>query len=148
MIATHDQVTLSNWLCSRIGLVPTSDLKCIGNVLNGHLKGVVGYDNYNGASIMMHSAGDDPWLTKQMLRAVFDYPFNVCKCNVVIGLVPSGNLQARKFNEHIGFKVQCVLEGAHPDGALVLMTMKRGECRFLDLSRRSHGQEVEAAATA
>jgi len=145
MIVTTDQSFLSMWLCRRIGLVATPDLRCIGNVLNGHLKGVVGYDSYNGASIVMHSAGDDPWLTKDMLWAVFDFPFNVCKVNVVLGFVPSGNKQAIKFNTHIGFKTQCILEGAHPDGALVVMTMARGECRFLN--RRSHGQKVEAAAT-
>lgn len=146
MIVTQDQLFLSHWLCGRIGLVPTADMKCIGNVLNGHLKGVVGYDNYNGASIMMHSAGDGNWLTKQMLQVVFDFPFNVCRVNMVIGLVPSGNRQALKFNTHIGFTTQCILEGAHPDGALVLMTMTREECRYLN--RSYHGQKSEAAATA
>lgn len=146
MIITEGQLILSKWLEAKIGLVGTPHLRCIGNVLNDKLMGVVGYDNFNGASVMMHSAGEGNWLTKEMLHAVFHYPFDVCKVHMLIGLVPSGNSQAIRFNSHIGFKVDTVLHGAHPDGALVVMTMTRGECRYLH--RRSHGQKVEAAATA
>jgi L-amino acid N-acyltransferase YncA len=146
MIVTHDQFGLAHWLQERIGLVPTPNLRCIGNVLGGKLLGVVGYDNYNGASIMMHSAGEGNWLTQEMLYAVFHYPFDVCKVNVVIGLVPSGNRQALRFNSHIGFKTVTDIVGAHPDGSLVVMAMRRGECRYLN--RRRHGQEIEAAASA
>lgn len=146
LITTSDQPFLTEWLCSKIGLTPTKDIRCIGSILRGELRGVVGYDNYNGASIMMHVAGEEGWLTRDVLWAVFDYPFNVCKVNMVIGLVPSGNEPAIRFNTHIGFKTETVLTGAHPDGALVLMTMRRGECRFL--TRKRHGQEVKAAASA
>jgi hypothetical protein len=147
MIVTHDQFGLSHWLRSRIGLVHTPDLRCIGNVLNNRLAGVVGYDNYNGSSVMMHSAGDGNWLTKEMLYAAFDYPFKVCKVNMIIGLVPSGNTDAIKFNRHIGFIVETVLDGAHPDGSLFVMTMRREKCRYLT-RRRSHGQEISTAAAA
>lgn len=146
MIVTHDQTLLSVWLCRKIGYTPTPDLRCIGNVLNHKLMGVVGYDMYNGASIMMHSAGEGNWLTKQMLHAVFDYPFRVCKVNMVIGLVPSGNEQAIRFNHHIGFRINTVLDGAHPDGALYVMTMRREECRFLNLRSR-HGQKEQSAVS-
>ena len=146
MIVTENQLMLSHWLQERIGLVPTPNLRCIGNFLNGKLMGVVGYDNFNGASIMMHSAGEGNWLTKEMLHAVFHYPFDVCKVNMVLGLVPSGNGQAIRFNHHIGFKTLTEIPGAHPDGSLVIMAMRRRECRYLN--RRRHGQEVEAAASA
>lgn len=147
MIITDDQTSLSAWLCSRIGYTPTEHLMCIGNVLNHKLKGVVGYDMYNGASIMMHSAGEGNWLTREFLRVCFHYPFVVCRVNMVIGLVPSANHQAIRFNHHIGFKTVVTLDGAHPDGALVMMTMSREECRFLE-HRSKHGQEKQAAATA
>jgi len=127
------------WLCERIGLVATRHLKCIANVIAGRILGVVGYDGFNGASAQMHSAGDGNWITRELLWAAFDYPFNACGLNMVIGSIPSGNTQALKFNANLGFKTQLVLEGAHPDGSLVLMTMKREDCRFLNLRRRSHG---------
>ena len=130
------------WLCERIGLVATHHLKCIANVITGRILGVVGYDGFNGASAQMHSAGDGNWITRELLWAAFDYPFNACGLNMVIGSIPSGNTQALKFNANLGFKTQLVLEGAHPDGSLILMTMKREDCRFLNLRRRSHGQKI------
>lgn len=146
LIITEGQLIMSKWLEAKIGYVGTPHLRCIGNYLNDKLMGVVGYDHFNGCSIMMHSAGEGNWLTKEMLRAVFHYPFEVCKVRMLIGLVPSGNDQALRFNSHIGFKIDTVLDGAHPDGALVLMTMTRGECRYLNRSR--HGQKISAAAPA
>lgn len=148
---TQHQEWMKGWLCDAIGLTPTPDMVCIGNHLNGKLKGVVGYDNYNGASVMMHVAGEGNWFTKDMLFASFHYPFHVMNVNMVIGLVPSGNTDALRFNNHIGFKVAHRLHGAHPDGALVLMTMERRECRFLTrpfrLKEKTHGQEEQAAAS-
>lgn len=145
--ATAEQPILSRWLCDRIGLVPTMYLMCIGSVLNGKICGVVGYDNYNGSSIVMHSAGEGNWVTRDMLYASFNYPFNICKAEVVIGLVPSGNTQAIRFNKHLGFTVQLNLKGGHPDGSLLIMTLSKDRCRFLN-RRKRHGQEIEAAASA
>lgn len=139
----HWQSTLAHWLCQRIGLVPTKNIQCIGTVSRGIIRGVVGYDNYNGASVMMHVAGEDGWLTRELLRVAFDYPFNHCKVNMLIGLVPSGNTDAIRFNKHLGFQLVNELEGAHPDGSLLLMVMKRGECRYLN--RNQHGQEISTA---
>lgn len=146
MVSSDNQEILRDWLCERIGLEPTKNIQCIGSIVGGIIRGVVGFDNYNGASIMMHVAGEPGWLNRGLIRAAFDYPFNVCKVNVVIGLVPSGNRDAIRFNTHLGFKVVNVLEGAHPDGSLWLMTMERGECRYLN--RERHGQEIIATATA
>lgn len=142
------QSWMKEWLCERIGLTPTNDLVCIGNEFDGQLRGVVGYDNYNGASVMMHVAGEGNWFTKDMLHAVFDYPFNVMEVNMVIGLVPSGNTDAIRFNKHIGFKLEYTIKGAHPDGALLIMSMTREECRFLNRARSRHGQEEQATASA
>lgn len=146
MIVTNNQPYLIRWLCNRIGLEPSANICCIGNEFDGKLRGVVGYDGYNGASIQMHVAGEGNWFSKDLLFAVFDYPFNVCQVNMVLGMVPSGNADAIRFNTHIGFKVEKVIPGAHPDGALWIMSMRREECRFLNRTRGHHGQEVKAAA--
>ena len=131
-ITTHHQDVLATWLCKRIGLTPTPAIQCIGRLnAAGNVIGVVGYDGFNGASVQMHVAGDGNWISRQLLWAAFDYPFNVMHCNVVLGLIPSGNAEALKLNEHLGFQVDTVLPHAHPDGALVVMTMYRDGCRWL-----------------
>ena len=145
MIETTRQSWLADWLCDKIGLIPTPMLMCIGNVRDSKIVGVVGYDQYNGASVIMHAAGDSSnWLSRDMLWAVFDYPFNVLGAKMIIGLVPSANTDALKFNKHIGFRVRQWLYGAHPDGALVLMTMAKDECRYLEIR---HGQKEQAACS-
>lgn len=141
MIVSDKQMELKDWLSEKIGLVSSPNLVCIGNRnAKGKLIGVVGYDGCNGASIQMHSAGEGNWVTRRFLFAAFDYPFNVCKVNMVLGLIPSGNIQAMKFNLNLGFRVELVLSGAHPDGALWIMSMRREECRFLQGFR--NGQEI------
>jgi RimJ/RimL family protein N-acetyltransferase len=132
MITTTHQDILASWLCHRIGLTPTSAIQCIGRLsADGNLMGVVGYDGYNGASVQMHVAGDGNWISRQLLWAAFDYPFNTMKCNVVLGLIPSGNKTAIELNEHLGFQIDTVIPHAHPDGALVVMAMYRDGCRWL-----------------
>jgi len=143
VITTANQDVLATWLCSRIGLVPSQNIKCIGNVVDGQIIGVVGFDGYNGASVMMHVAGEGNWCTRSMLFATFDYPFKRLHCRVVIGLVPSGNKEAIKFNERIGFKLENELHGAHPDGSLLLMTMRPEECRWMEAR---YGKEVRSPA--
>jgi len=146
MIVVNNQEFLAKWLCDRIGLTPTPEIMCLGTVIGDRLVGVVGYDGYNGASIQMHVAGEGNWFTKESLRTAFDYPFNVLNVNMVIGLVPSGNTDAIKFNTHLGFQTDAVLKGAHPDGALLVMSMTREQCRYLNRKRKCHGQEVVAEA--
>jgi RimJ/RimL family protein N-acetyltransferase len=121
------------FLCEKTGLVPTPHLRVIGRTdEKGEIIAVVGYDNYTGTSLAMHVAAAGPyWMTKGLLRAAFDYPFNVCGCKVVLGFVPSGNTEALRLNKHLGFKTEAIIEGAHPDGALHIMSMRREDCRWI-----------------
>lgn len=148
MITTRNQDILATWLCKRIGLVGSPHMRCIGQVeSDGKIIGVVGFDGYNGASVMMHVAGEGArWVSKSLLYATFDYAFRRLKCNLVLGLVPSGNKAALRFNRHLGFTVECVMQGAHPDGSLILMSLRRENCRYLDEAR--YGKEVGTAPTA
>ena len=133
MIETWEQTRLARWLCERIELAPTSHFVVIGNVdPNTHeIRGVVGYDGWNGAACEMHMAGSPGWITRELIWAAFDYPFNQAKCNVVIAKVPSGNTQALDIDRRLGFKTACILDGAHPDGALHILTMQKSDCRWL-----------------
>lgn len=148
MIDTRNQYELSAWLCERIGLIPTKMLRVIGqrSEQTGEIIGVVGYDGWNGVSCQMHSAGEGNWVTRNLLFAAFDYPFNVANCGMVLGMIPSGNEQAVKFNNHLGFKTECVIKGAHPDGSLIIMSMSRAECRYLKRNGH-HGQEKRTGCT-
>ena len=133
MVTTENQPFLAAWLCEKIGLMPSPHLRCIAhvNAAGDTVMGVVGYDGFNGASVMMHMAGTPHWIDKTILHAAFSYPFDTLGCNVVLGIVPSGNETALSINARLGFKTFAVVEGAHPDGALHLMAMTREECKSL-----------------
>lgn len=87
----------------------------------------------------MHAAGSFGWLTRDVLEAAFHYPFEVCGVNIVLGFIPSGNIDAIRFNTHLGFDTLLSIDKGHPDGSLIIMGMRREKCRFLN--RKHHGHE-------
>lgn len=132
MIQTQHQDVLARWLCEKIGYMPTPHIRCIGNVTKeGKILGVVGFDSWNGASCQMHVAGEGNWVTRELIRATFDYVFNVAGLNVVLGLVPSTNAKALRFDRHVGFAEVARIKGGVPDGDLVILELRRENCRYL-----------------
>ena len=121
------------WVCDRLGgkFDPVNDA-AIGLERNGSLVAGVVYDNFLGRSICMHVAAEGRhWLTRDFLRAAFFYAFETAGVHKVIGAVDSSNLQARRFDEHLGFVLEAVLTGAAKNGDLLLYSMTRQQCRFL-----------------
>lgn len=103
---------------------------------NFELYGGVIYDLYSGSSICMHNAGfKSNWANRSLLWLVFAYPFLQLNCKIVIARVPSTNAQALKLNEHLGFKELCRIPDAVPDGDIVIMVMRREECRWLQMKQ-------------
>ena len=117
----------------------------IGLEEDGRLVAGVKYDNWNGASVCMHVAAEPgaKWMTRGYLFACFDYPFNQLKARKVLGPVAASNAQARRFDEHLGFKVEATIADAAPDGDLLIYSMTRDHCRFLGMK---HGQQSSTRA--
>ena len=137
MITTQRQDILVPWLCQRIGYVPSMNMKCIGSLdaRGMNLRGVVGYDGYNGKCVQMQMAGEPGWIDKAVLFAAFDYPFNELDCAVVFGAVPSDNATALNINRRLGFETIIEVPDAHPDGSLILMMMRRENCKWIGSGR-------------
>lgn len=107
------------------------------------IAGVV-FNDYNGANICMHVASDHSkrWMTKEYLWFVFYYAFEQAKVKRITGLVPESNEAAIKFDLHIGFSEETRLKDAHPDGDLIVLVMRKENCRWL---RRNHYEQKLAA---
>lgn len=146
MITVGPQDILISWLCARIGYVPTPNMRCIGRLKSGKLVGVVGYDGFNDTSCQIHVAGEGNWVDREILQATFKYPFEHLGLKVLIGLVPSGNAEAIRFNEHLGFKIEARIKDAHPDGELLVMSMRREDCRWI--REKLYGKEKQASGSA
>lgn len=123
---------LFEWLSARIELPRSEDFRAFGRVVNGELVGVVGFTGHNGASCQMHMAGEGKyWASRKLIREAFRYPFGICGYNVVFALVPSGNKEALDIDLRLGFTELATIAGAHPDGALHILVMRREDCRWL-----------------
>lgn len=109
-------------------------MKGLGLEKDGELVAGVLYEGFNGRNVWMHVAAEPGarWMTREYLQYCFEYPFNEMKVDRVSGYVNASNTLARRFDEHLGFKPEAVLEGAAPDGGdVIIYAMRRNDCRFL-----------------
>lgn len=105
----------------------------ICQVKDGEVISAVLYAEYNGPNIFMHVAASPGrrWMTRHYLHEAFKYPFVTLGVKRITGWVEASNMEARKFDEHLGFRLEAVLEGAASDGGDVLLyVMKREWCRY------------------
>lgn len=106
--------------------------RVISFTLGGKLLGGIIYNNYMVRSIHMHVLIlDRRVVTRKNLFVCFHYPFDVLKCEKVFGVVPSTNQPALDFDLRCGFKETNRIEGAVPDGDLVVLSMTRNQCKWL-----------------
>lgn len=124
---------VGEWVCARIGgTFDASSSAAIGLEKDGTLVAGVLFDHFNGRSIAMHVAGEGGhWMTRDFARACFGYVFNQLKVQKVLGWVDSTNLQARRYDEHLGFQLEATVTGAGKTGDLLIYTMTPDQCRWL-----------------
>lgn len=129
-----DSPTVKAWMAEQFGQVaPQRAHSTIALARAGEIRGAVWLENYNGASAVIHVAGAGRrWLTRAFAEAVFHYAFNILGCKKLIGIVREVNEDARRFDENLGFRQECVIEDADPDGGLIIYSLKREDCKFLE----------------
>jgi RimJ/RimL family protein N-acetyltransferase len=113
------------WARARIPYVPSWGdwYQAIGLERDGELVAVVVFNLYSGADVAMHIAAvpGRRWMTRQFLRAAFRYPFIQLGCRRVSGFVPVTNLDAQRFDEHLGFRREGLMREALPNGEDVIV---------------------------
>lgn len=106
----------------------------IARVHDGEFRGGVIYNNYTGASINLHVYGVDPnWVNRDMLWIAFHYPFVQLGCKKVFAQVPANNTRSLDFELKLGFKIEARIADVFPDEDLIVVSMRREECRWLGL---------------
>lgn len=76
----------------------------------------------------------EAWMNKDLLWACFDYPFNKLEKKVILATLDNANEKAVRLNRHLGFQEICVINDAHENGNLLVMTMRREDCKWLNLN--------------
>jgi L-amino acid N-acyltransferase YncA len=139
-VTTEDQGYLRAWITGVLGLKFDETTTCIGQKIDGEVKAVIAYTNFQEKSCCMHVASiQDGWISKDLLWAAFDYPFNKLKVKVILATVASTNKEALKLDRHLGFVDKAYIEDAHLDGDLVILAMRRENCRWLDINAKIKG---------
>jgi RimJ/RimL family protein N-acetyltransferase len=119
----------------RVPLNATAGMQGIGLERDGDLVAGVIYEGHNGHNIWMHVAAEPGkrWLNRAFLHTCFAYPFEQLKLSRVSGYVEAKNTDARRFDEHLGFKHEATLHGAASDGGDVLIyAMRREDCKYVN----------------
>jgi RimJ/RimL family protein N-acetyltransferase len=134
-VLVYDFERVHEFVRAKTPINMVSGSQAIGLERDGELVAGVVYEGYNGHNVWMHVAAEPSkrWMTKEYLRACFLYPFLQLKCSRVSGFVEAWNMDARKFDEHLGFKQEATLKGAASDGGdVILYVMRREECRYVN----------------
>jgi RimJ/RimL family protein N-acetyltransferase len=126
---------MGDWLVRMMNHPLPIETVCIGQEIDGNLVAVVGFASFMPNACQMHiaSVSDVNWMSRDLLWAAFDYPFNVLGVKVIIGQICASNEDALRLNRHLGFKVVAEIPDAHMDGDLVIMAMRKEDCRWLNI---------------
>jgi RimJ/RimL family protein N-acetyltransferase len=131
-ITTDNQDALRSWIAEQEGCEYPQNTACIGQEKDGKLIAVVGYNGFLPNSCQIHVASTDVyWLNKELLFAIFDYPFNKVGVKVIIAPIYKGNVKSLNLCRKLGFKQVADIPYAHLNGDLVVMLMERNQCKWL-----------------
>jgi len=122
-----DPPVIWEWMTKQTQIPWRSDLRTIAVIRDdGEIAAAVAFGSWTAESCFIHVAFDTPHsLTKGLLKATFQYPFESIGVKAIYGLTPKDLGKAIRFNKKIGFKqiaetVDCVL-----------LEMRREDCRYL-----------------
>lgn len=121
------------FVSERVPLQPVGGMQGIGFERDGELIAGVLYEGYNPHNVWMHVAAKPGslWAKRKFLDFVFAYPFRQLGVDRVSGYVNASNQEARRLDEHLGFKQEATLSGAAPDGGdVVIYVMWKKDCRY------------------
>jgi RimJ/RimL family protein N-acetyltransferase len=121
-------------------LFPTEAVTGIGWEHDGRVVAGVVYDHFTGTSIQATIAAErGTYMRKEFVWAIFDYPFNQLGVGKILVNVEETNKASLGFLKRSGFIKEAYIEGVFPSGAMIIMSLTKENCVWLE--RLHHGQE-------
>jgi len=128
------------WIHAQNKLPWSSDLRVIGLLRDDNTVAAgVGFNGWQDRSVWMHVAFDTAHsMTRDLLRAAFEYPFIRCGKDAVYAQIDKGNKECLRLVRRLGYQeigktIDCVL-----------FEMKADDCRWI--KEQEHGQGISTAA--
>jgi hypothetical protein len=115
----------------------------------GRIVAAVVLDSWSETSCTIHIAVEDPLVFRHgFAEEVFGYVFEFANRRVIIGVTPSNNAKALKFNKHIGFREIYRIRDGYDVGVDYVVQEFRKEDWYESLSRArtkrsSNGRRTE-----
>ncbi len=98
---------------------------------------MVGYDGWLPNACAIHVAIEEPMAGRRLVRPAFGIPFLEMGLGLVLGWVLSTNTRALRLDLHLGFReTHRIRDGWRPGVDLVLLEMRREECRWIPQRER------------
>lgn len=92
---------------------------------------------YIGASMTVHMAAEDPhWFSRDLAWLAFHYAFEQLQLRKLLAAVRSDNYIAIALDMRAGWKLETIITEAFPDAHMIVLSMTREDCPWLDYSPR------------
>lgn len=131
-VVTHNQEYLRAWVERMLFQKFGEEAKFIGQEKDGNLVAVVAFTNFIENACAMHIASvGENWMSRDLLWACFDYPFIKLEKKVILATLEASNEEAVRLNRHLGFQIEAVIKDAHENGDLMIMSMRKEDCKWL-----------------
>lgn len=124
------------WLIERTSCAASGGFRAIKAVdSQGQIRGMVGYDLWTKNAVTCHMAVETPIAWRALIPACFQYPFEECRREIMLGVIPADNTKSWGMAGHLGFKlVHTVRDGWARGVDLLMLELRRDDCRFLKRS--------------
>lgn len=100
---------------------------------HGEIHAGVLFDEWTHTACRGHIAIENPFVLRHgFLESAFQYVFDFCKRKMMLGVTPSDNAEALRFNRKCGWReIYRIKDGFNEGVDLVVQQMNREECRWL-----------------
>lgn len=136
---TTDIPSVAGWVANMADADPRLTVGAIGWIRDDDLTCGAFYENYTHRSITATIAiAPGAVMPKEFLWAIFYYPFVQLDCEKIVALIAENNRKSQTLVEKMGFVREAVVADYYPEGDLLIYSMTKSQCRFLE---NDNGQE-------
>lgn len=130
----QDDDRVGAWVGARLGIDFWGEFTGLGVEKDGELIAGVIFNYYVQPSISIHVASESKyWLSRTLLKHIFTYAFDTCKCHRVTTFVRADAESVLRFDAKIGFVQEGVMRKGTLDGCdLIILGMLEEECVYID----------------
>jgi RimJ/RimL family protein N-acetyltransferase len=127
-----------------VNVAMTNDFNAFGRIDSArNIMGVVAYNSFNCMTCAMHVAGDGNWISRELIREAFGYPFKTCELNHIVVTASAKNHRSNRLIQRMGFEFLAKLpQGWSETEDMLIYSMDKAGCRWL---AQENQDELQAA---